>query len=493
MQGYSVSVVIMSCRRLKSFLWFLSALICPGLLAAQTAQSGLKYFRSDHGLADAAVGALPSQFDAPDAFRWRIPLDPGHSTPILSAGKIFLTTYRAKSHELAVLALDEKDGHTLWRQGVVVPQVEQTHALGSPATATAACDGRRVFAFFGSYGLLAFDLNGKKLWEYRAGPFQDEYGAGSSPILFNNAVILNQDHDVDSFLIAIDADTGKPLWKTPRPDAVRSYATPVVWQHNGHAELLVAGALELAGYDPANGSKLWWIDGLARIVIPTPVPVGDMVYMGSWAPGGDPSRRITFDTWPVALSKWDVNHDGKLSRNEIQNPDVLDRFYRMDLNQDGVLDQQEWERQARVFRQAQNALLAIKPEGTGELGAGAVVWKHSRGVPYVATPVVDRGMLYMVKEGGIVTKLDLATGRLLQEERVPGGGNYFASPVAGAGKVYFASEPGTVSVVASQAEWKVISSHDFHERIYATPAFGPGCLYLRTEQALYCFQAVPAL
>jgi outer membrane protein assembly factor BamB len=114
-----------------------------------------------------------------------------------------------------------------------------------------------------------------------------------------------------------------------------------------------------------------------------------------------------------------------------------------------------------------------------------------RGAPYVTTPVLDHGILYMVKEGGIVSKLEIATGKLLQEERVPGVGNYFASPVAGDGKVYLASEAGTVSVLASQPEWKVISSREFHEKIYATPAFGAGCLCLRTEQALYCFQAAP--
>ena len=111
-----------------------------------------------------------------------------------------------------------------------------------------------------------------------------------------------------------------------------------------------------------------------------------------------------------------------------------------------------------------------------------------RGVPYVATPVLDRGILWMVKEGGIVTKLDAASGRLLHEERVPGFGNYFASPVAGDGKVYFASEPGTVSVVAAEQDWRVISSRDFHEKIYATPALARGRLCLRTEQALYYFQ-----
>jgi len=469
-------------------------LLCVWLVGfgsqAQLAQGGLTYFRSDRGLAPTNL-TLPSDFDASGSLRWRMPMDPGHSTPIVVGDRIFLTAYQAESHELAVLALDARTGRTLWRNGIVVQQVERTHQIGSPATASPACDGKRLFVFFGSYGLLAFDLDGKKLWELKMGPFQDEYGAGSSPMLFDGKVIINQDHDLNSFLMAIDATTGKQVWKTPRPDAVRSYSTPVVWQQGGRPELLVAGALQLAAYDPADGKKIWWVDGLARIVIPTPVAVGDMVYMASWAPGGDASKRITLDSWPKALSKWDTNHDGKLSRAEIQDAEVLDRFYRMDLNQDGLLDQQEWERHAEVFQKAENSLLAIKPTGVGQLDQNAVTWKHERGVPYVATPVIDGGILYMVKEGGIVTKLDVATGKLLQEERVPGFGNYFSSPVAGAGKVYFASEPGTLSVIASQQEWKVISSHAFHEKIYATPAFGTDCLYIRTEQALYCFHALP--
>jgi outer membrane protein assembly factor BamB len=93
----------------------------------------------------------------------------------------------------------------------------------------------------------------------------------------------------------------------------------------------------------------------------------------------------------------------------------------------------------------------------------------------------------MVKEGGLVTKLDAATGELLQEERVPGPGNYFASPVAGDGKVYFSSEPGTISIVAAQREWQVISSRNFHEKIYATPVLDHGRMFVRTERAIYCF------
>ena len=97
-------------------------------------------------------------------------------------------------------------------------------------------------------------------------------------------------------------------------------------------------------------------------------------------------------------------------------------------------------------------------------------------------------MVWLVKEGGIVSKVDAASGELVQEERVPGFGNYFASPVAGDKKVYFASEAGTVSIVGSQRDWRVISSRDFHEKIYATPCLRGDRLFLRTDRALYCFR-----
>jgi outer membrane protein assembly factor BamB len=135
-------------------------------------------------------------------------------------------------------------------------------------------------------------------------------------------------------------------------------------------------------------------------------------------------------------------------------------------------------------------LLALKPSGKGELSDGALVWKYARGIPYVATPLLDQGILWMVKDGGIATKLDAASGELLQEERLPGLGGYYASPVTGDGKVYFASEQGVVSVLANQKEWKVISSRNFHEKIYATPCIGRGRIYLRTDKALYCFRPV---
>jgi outer membrane protein assembly factor BamB len=455
-------------------------------MAAQPATTPA-YFRSEGGVT-AGTGTLPDQFDSPETLRWRVALDAGHSTPLLRNGKIFLTTSRAEAQELATVALDETTAQELWRRPIKVPRLEQTHAIGSPATATLACDGQRLFAFFGSYGLICYDLEGKQIWERRLGPFQDEYGAGSSPVLLDGKVILNEDHDVDSFLMAFDAATGKALWRTARPDAVRSYSTPVIWTHQGRKQLLVAGALELAAYDPENGEKLWWKQGLARIVIPMPVPSGDTIYMASWAPGGDSGKRLALDSWPAALAKWDKDNNNKLARAEVTDREVLDRFYRMDLDQSGELDQKEWERHAEVFRRAENVVFALKPEGRGELSESAVTWKYNRGVPYVATPLLDQGILWMVKDGGIVTKLDAQSGRVLQEERLPGMGSYYASPVTGDSKVYFASELGVLSIVSNQPAWQLIASHNFREKIYATPVIAEGRIFIRTEKALYCYQ-----
>jgi outer membrane protein assembly factor BamB len=467
-----------------------AALILIAAVAAVSVEeeSPLIYFRWDGGVAGKEAGSLPENLDSPNVLRWRTPIDSGHSTPISCGGRIFLTTYGTRTNELATLAIAIDTGKVLWKQIARATSIEEYNQMtGSPAQATPACDGQRLYVFFGSYGLICYDLQGKLLWEQRMGPFQDEYGSGSSPVLVDDKVIIQQDHDAKSFLMALDSKSGKVLWKSERPDAVRSYSTPAVWTRNGRKELLVAGAIELAGYDPSNGKRLWWTYGLARIVIPTPVPAGDVVYMASWTSGGDSGQRSYIESWPEALRKYDRNGDGKLSRYEIFNPEIIERFFRIDTDQSGDLNQAEWERQAVVFRRAQNGTQAIKPQNMeGELKESAVVWRCDRGAPYVATPLLDRGILWMVKDGGIVTKISAATGTILQEKRLPSYGNYYSSPVSADGKIYFASQQGVVSVIANESQWRPISSHDFMEKIYATPLASDGCLFIRTERALYC-------
>jgi outer membrane protein assembly factor BamB len=457
-----------------------------GIALLQSVVAAPAYFRADFGV-PLYSKALPADLGTEAVQFWRSELEPGHSTPIAENGRIFLTT--AGRDGLATVCVDAKSGRELWKRTVKIQKIEEFHPQeGNAAMASAACDGERVFVFFGSYGLICYDVEGKLLWEKRMGPFRDEYGAASSPIIVEDKVILNEDHDIDSFLLALDRKTGREIWKTARSGAVRSYSTPAVWDHNGHKELLVAGALELAGYDLNKGEKRWWVKGLARIVIPTPLPEGNTIYMPSWAPGGDPGQRLALGSWDQALAKWDKNKDGMLGKDEINDPEVRSRFFRMDLDQNQMLDQKEWDQHAEVFSRAENAILALKPTGRGDLTSSAVAWKYERGAPYVASPALHNGILWIVKDGGLVTKLLAATGELLQQERLGAIGNYYASPVLADGKVYFASENGVVTIVAEEKEWRIISARNFHEKIFATPLVYGDALYIRTEKGLYCFR-----
>ncbi len=474
----------------KAILVSSAWLIISGSATVLAAADNLNYFRRDGGVARVEAGSLPERLGSPQAIRWRTPLDSGHSSPVACSGRIFLTTYNTATEQLATLALAADTGRILWKRTAPDARIEEfSHDTGSAAQATPACDDRRVYAFFGSYGLLCYDHEGTLLWEKRMGPFQDEYGSASSPVLIDDKVIIQQDHDVNSFLMALDSKSGKVIWKSERPDANRSYSTPAVWTRNGRKELLVAGSLELAGYDPSDGRRLWWISGLARIVIPTPVPSGDVVYMASWTPGGDSIMRISMEPWAEALRKWDKNNDGKLTKNEVTDKIMNDRFFPMDIDQNGELLQEEWERYAAVFRSAQNGILAIKPSRAGgEQNESAVVWRNLRGAPYVATPLLDRGILWTIRDGGIITRISAEEGKVLQMSRLPDPGNYYASPVSADGKVYIASRQGIVTAIANNPDWRVIETHDFMEGIYATPLIAEGCLFIRTEKALYCFR-----
>ncbi len=170
------------------------------------------------------------------------------------------------------------------------------------------------------------------------GPFQDEFGAASSPILVDDKVVINQDHDVDSFITALDQKSGATVWKTPRPDATRSYSTPLVIQREGHKQILIAGSLQLAAYDVDTGEKLWWFNGLSRIVDSTPVLHNGLIYLATWTPGGDPGERISMESFSEALAKFDQNSDKTIAADELPaGSPVLERFFRIDLNQNKQL------------------------------------------------------------------------------------------------------------------------------------------------------------
>lgn len=449
------------------------------------------YFRHDGGVSGGNRLNLATTLTDAERLAWRRNFPPGHSTPCVVGDRVFLTTFREDDESLATVAVNLETGRTIWRREAPADRIEPYHRVGSPAAPSPASDGHRVYVLFGSFGLLCYDLDGNEQWRRPLGPFQDEFGTGSSPVLAGNKVVISQDHDVDSFVAAYDAASGDLVWKTARPDAVRSYSTPIIWNPGGDraTEVIVAGALRLTGYDLETGRETWWTHGLARIVNPTPVASGDVLFVASWSPGGDAGERISLESWSSAASQWDADNDGKISREELGEGPVLTRFFRMDLDQNGGLDQGEWERHAAVFDRARNTVFAIEPPARGEAGESDKLWEYDRGVPYVASPLVVDGTVYLVKDGGIVTSLDAASGRRIRQARIEGLGSYYASPVSNGNHVLFASEQGVVTAIGAVADWTVQATRDFGERIYATPILLDDGLLIRTETALYRFEA----
>lgn len=440
------------------------------------------YFRHDGGLAADDERSLPETLEA-EQLVWKQALPPGHSTPTVFGEWIFLTGH--EDGELLTMCLDRDTGRVVWRHGVRAEQLEKVHAEGSPAAASVACDGRRVYAFFGSLGLLCYGVDGTPLWTKKLGPFRDEFGSASSPVLVDGKVILNEDHDLDSFLMAVRQGDGETLWQTPREGFTRSYATPVVWEVAGRKQIVVAGALQLVAYDPSGGKPLWSLDGFARIVNTTPTRSDDTLYVCTWSPGGDSDARIAMEPWDTALQLWDADKNRKLEIEELPAGEVRARFFRIDLNSDQALDEPEWGKYARIFELAQNTLVALRPGEPGQ--PPRVAWQYKRGLPYVASPLVYRGTVFLVKDGGVATVLDAATGKLLKQGRARGEGNYYASPVGGDGKVFVASGGGVVTVFRAGPRAEIVSSHDFQERIAATPVIADGRVLVRTEKAIYAF------
>ncbi len=468
-------------RILASLLVFTGLTL--GLLPLSASAQSVSYFRHDNGLADNDARALPSALEA-DNLQWKQPLPAGHSTPCLVGDHIFVTGHEQNS--LVTMALDRASGKPLWKQSIEVDELEKFHAEGSPAAATPACDGRHVVAFFGSYGLVCYDLAGTPIWSKKLGPFRDEFGAASSPLLVDGKVILCEDHDLDSFLLAVRLDNGETVWQTPRDGFTRSYSTPVVWTNGGTKQIVVAGSLQLVGYDVEHGSAAWSLEGFARIVNTTPTKAGDMLYVCTWSPGGDSDARIAMEPWPTALDLWDKNRNGRLENAELPAGEVRSRFFRIDLNSDNALDEAEWAKYARIFELAQNTLVALSPADSPSQPP-RVTWQYKRGLPYVPSPLVYRDRVFLIKDGGVLTVLDSGSGKLIKQGRAAGDGNYYSSPVGGDGKVFVASGGGTVSIFDAAGRHQQLAAHDFGERMAATPIIADGRLYVRTEKALYCF------
>ena len=459
----------------------------PGLSATATAAEGWNQFRGANSSGQ-AIGseALPTKIGPETNVVWKTALPPGHSSPVITADRIFVTAVR--NERLVTIALDRTSGKIVWEAEAPHAKLEQIHRIGSHAQSSPATDGDMVVSFFGSAGLFAYDRDGKLLWQQKMGPFNNDFGAASSPIIVDDQVILCQDHDTNSFLLAVDKRTGATRWRTDRSEFPRNFCTPVVWEFNGRKHLVIAATLRVVGYDPATGTEQFTVRGISRTVCMTPV-VGDKnrLYVAGWAAGGDADSPIRLPAFGDVIMAHDANKDQRLSDDELPSGDVKQRFSQIDRDNDNQIDQKEYDFFRSLFEQGRNLVMAINPGAQGEASATHVAWTSTRFVPFCASPVFHRGFIFTVKDGGIASLLDAETGKMLKTGRLPHTGEYYSSPVAGDGKIYCCNQAGQLSVISAEPAWKPLHTADFEQEIYATPALVQGRVYLRTAGHLYCF------
>lgn len=433
-------------------------------------------------------GVLPAEIGPQDYVVWKTPLPSGHSSPVIHGNRVYVTAVEDK--KLFTVALDRKTGKVVWRSEAPHQKLEKIHQIGSHAQSTPATDGNYVVSLFGSAGLFCYDRDGNEVWKLPMGPFKTEFGAAASPIVVDGRVILNQDYDSDSFLAALDLKTGKEIWKTDRSEFPVGYATPVIWDVAGKKQIVQAGTLRVVGYDFETGKDIWTVRGLSRIVNMTPIVGGDNVlYVTAWAAGADPEDLMVVPPFAEMIKEQDANKNGTIEANEVPAGPFKDRYPQFDRDRDTHVTQAEWEGMRHIFAAAKNRMVAIRPGGVGDITKTHVLWEQAKQLPYIPSPLHYNNLIFMVKNGGLVSALDPKTGKSLKYGRIPASGSYYSSPVAGDGKVFLANQRGELTVISAQPDWQVLHSVDFKEEIFATPAIVDGRIYLRTAGHLYCFSS----
>lgn len=401
---------------------------------------------------------LPEEWNAKTGqnILWRTPI-PGlsHSSPIVWGNRIYVTsavssdpkaTFRPglygdgdaskdrSTHKWMLYALDKRTGKIVWERVAFSGEPrEKRHIKATYANSTPATDGRIVVAWFGSQGVYAYDVNGKPLWKVDFGRIDlgaydvptVEWGSASSPIIWKDLVILQCDTQTDSFIIALNAATGETVWKTDR-DEIPSWGTPTVATTSKGEELIANASNFIRGYDPRTGKELWRLGKSSKITAPTPIFADDILVVAS---GRGPER-------PIFVMKAGA-------RGDLTLPD-------------------------------------------GKTSSDAIIWSRTGRGSYMPTPLIYKGLLYVLANNGTFDVYNLKTGDEIYRQRLPQVGNGFsASPVAADGKIYLPNEDGEILVIAAGEKFAHLKTNSMGELLMATPALSEGVMYVRTAQSLF--------
>lgn len=463
-------------------VWLASIVWLTAGLAANAEEWGR--FRGPNGAGVSASSGYPTEFGRTRNIHWRTPARDGKSSPVLTRRHIFLTA--VDGGKLYTQCFDRETGKLLWERFVERERTETVHALNHPAAITPATDGDNVYVFFYDYGLLSYGPKGDLRWQVRLGPHSNGMGHGSCPILADGKVILVLDQMIGSSISAFDQRNGELRWRTSREE-LEGWSTPLIYQPEGKDALVVTASRSLLGaHRVSDGKRLWTRTKIAPSMVASPILDGDTLFFFGY--GVD-----EMSPYAPQLQKYDKDNDGKITPEEYGNDPLLRGIGRFQGNRDGTVTAEKWQSRMRLSV-APSSLLSVRlgPNAT-EAGDGQTVtselWRYEKSfVGVVPSPLLYQGVLYLIKNGGILTTFDASTGEVTKASRLTGAiGAYSASPVAADGKVYLASEEGKVAVVKAGREWEILAMNELDEPCFATPALVDGQIYLRTGSALYRF------
>ena len=364
---------------------------------------------------------MPTQWGATENVAWRTALPgAGHASPIVYGDKVFVVAADEKTDERLLLCLDRAQGAIIWKAVVIKAPPERLHQLNSRASSTPATDGERVFGTFldgDQVVVAAHDFAGKQLWLQRPGPFSSMHGFCSSPIIYQDKVIVNCDHDGDGYIVALRRTDGHELWRIARPNNTRSYCVPIIREIAGRTQMVLSGSKCVTSYDPETGKLHWIING------PTEQFVASLVY------------------------------------NEGANLFFLTAGF------------------------PQHHILAIRPDGSGDVTESHILWRTTKGAAYVPSPITMGDYFVVTSDSGVAHCFDAKTGAILWQERL---GEQHASLVGANGLVYFLNDNGVMHVVRLGPKYELVARNEIGERTFASPAFSGGQIFLRGESNLFC-------
>lgn len=410
---------------MSRFAWTLIAPIVLFVAMASPAEDWWQ-FRGPTGQGAWDGGPLPTEWGPTRNVAWKqeIPGE-GWSSPVVADGRVYLTSAvagpgEAKDWSLQALCLDAGTGSTLWKTEVfrVDAKKAYVHGKNTHASPTPLVEGGRLYVHFGSYGTACLDLSGKILWRSTEVKYNPVHGPGGSPVLVGDALVFSCDGGDSAFVAALDRNTGRLLWKTPRsvnPPKKFSFSTPLPIEVNGRKEVVSPGSGMVGAYDPKTGEEIWRVRYDGYSVIPCPVYAQGLVFLSS---GFDKPQ-----------------------------------------------------------------MLAIRPDGKGDVTDTHVVWRTAKGAPLTPSPLAVGDELYLISDGGVASCLDARTGRPYWQHRLEG--HYSASPVYGDGKIYVQSEEGTGTVLRAGKEFAEVARNPFDERSLASYGVARGALFIRTARHLY--------